>query len=115
MSPGGRPRPTLENPNGTMCTAHRCGRIATGLPRRLSLILIEADMRTAIRHLLLVVTATVALLVVLGIPAVAPALARSGANHSNPGPGLDVPFVATPQAVVDKMLEIANVTGNDYL
>jgi SAM-dependent methyltransferase len=72
-------------------------------------------MRTATRHILLVVTATAALMVVLGIPAVAPALARSGANHSVPGPGLDVPYVATPQAVVDKMLEIANVTGDDYL
>lgn len=28
---------------------------------------------------------------------------------------LDVPFVATPQVVVDKMLELANVTKNDFL
>jgi SAM-dependent methyltransferase len=28
---------------------------------------------------------------------------------------LDVPYVATPQAVVDKMLELANVTKDDYL
>ena len=28
---------------------------------------------------------------------------------------LDVPFVATPQQVVDKMLEMANVTGDDYV
>jgi SAM-dependent methyltransferase len=28
---------------------------------------------------------------------------------------LDVPYVATPQVVVDKMLELANVTKDDYL
>ncbi len=30
-------------------------------------------------------------------------------------PGLDVPFVPTPQAVVDRMLEIAKVSKNDVL
>ena len=72
-------------------------------------------MRTATRHLLLVVTSTAALMVVLGIPAVAPAFARSGASQSVPAAGLDVTYVPTPQAVVDKMLEIANVTGDDYV
>jgi 2-polyprenyl-3-methyl-5-hydroxy-6-metoxy-1,4-benzoquinol methylase len=29
--------------------------------------------------------------------------------------GLDVPYVPTPQTVVDKMLEMANVSGDDYV
>ena len=31
------------------------------------------------------------------------------------GDSLDVPYVPTPQSVVDKMLDIAKVTGEDYL
>jgi len=31
------------------------------------------------------------------------------------GDSLDVPYVPTPQSVVDKMLDIAKVTGDDYL
>lgn len=72
-------------------------------------------MRTATRHLSLVVTATATLLLALSIPEVAPAFARSGTALSTPAPELNVPYVPTPQAVVDKMLEIANVTGDDYV
>jgi hypothetical protein len=72
-------------------------------------------MRTATRHLSLVAAATAALLVALSIPAIAPAFARSGAAFGTAATKLNVPYVPTPQAVVDKMLEIANVTGSDYV
>ncbi|MES3019970.1 MAG: methyltransferase domain-containing protein [Pseudomonadota bacterium] len=39
----------------------------------------------------------------------------AGALASAQTPDLDVPFVPTPQAVVDRMLEIANVKKNDIV
>lgn len=71
-------------------------------------------MRTATRHLP-IITATCTLLLALGIAVGGPALARSGAALSVPVAQLNVPYVPTPQAVVDKMLEIANVTRADYV
>ena len=71
-------------------------------------------MHTAIRQPFFLVTA--ALLTSLGlVSANDPAFARSGAALSVPVAQLNVPYVPTPQAVVDKMLEIANVTGADYV
>jgi 2-polyprenyl-3-methyl-5-hydroxy-6-metoxy-1,4-benzoquinol methylase len=72
-------------------------------------------MHTANRHLPLIITVTFTLLLAFGLPAGAPAFARSGAALSVPVAQLNVPYVPTPQAVVDKMLEIANVTGADYV
>lgn len=34
---------------------------------------------------------------------------------AQPAPNLDVPYVPTPQQVVDRMLEIAKVTGKDFV
>ncbi len=47
--------------------------------------------------------------VMTGSPLAAPPLARSET------PRLDVPYVPTPRAVVDKMLELAAPTGEDFL
>lgn len=44
-----------------------------------------------------------------------PALVRSAFAQAEPVPRLDVPFVPTPQQVVDKMLELAKVQKGDYL
>lgn len=44
-----------------------------------------------------------------------PALIRRARAQADPAPRLDVPFVPTPQQVVDKMLELANVQKGDYL
>ena len=43
------------------------------------------------------------------------ALAQSGATASATPPRLDVPYVPTPQEVVDKMLDLAKVGKNDVL
>ena len=45
----------------------------------------------------------------------APAIVRRAHAQAEPAPRLDVPFVPTPQQVVDKMLELANVQKGDYL
>jgi tRNA G37 N-methylase Trm5 len=37
------------------------------------------------------------------------------AQYSGDGPGYDVPYVPTPQEVVDAMLELAKVTGADVV
>lgn len=47
-------------------------------------------------------------------PMIAPARAQLPEQTDQP-PRLDVPFVPTPQAVVDRMLEIARVTGRDFV
>lgn len=45
----------------------------------------------------------------------APAIIRRADAQTEPTPRLDVPFVPTPQAVVDKMLELAKVQKTDFL
>lgn len=45
----------------------------------------------------------------------APAIVRGAYAQTEPVPRLDVPFVPTPQQVVDKMLELANVKKDDFL
>ena len=45
----------------------------------------------------------------------APAIIRRADAQTAPTPRLDVPFVPTPQQVVDKMLELAKVQKTDYL
>ncbi|MBX9759833.1 MAG: methyltransferase domain-containing protein [Beijerinckiaceae bacterium] len=45
----------------------------------------------------------------------APAIVRRAHAQGEPVPRLDVPFVPTPQQVVDKMLELANVQKTDFL
>ncbi|MET0858690.1 MAG: methyltransferase domain-containing protein [Telluria sp.] len=42
-------------------------------------------------------------------------LIAGGASADAPAPRLDVPFVPTPQAVVDRMLSMADVKKNDVL
>lgn len=49
----------------------------------------------------------------LGALAAAPGFAQTPENAV--GPRLDVPYVPTPQEVVDRMLEIAKVTGKDFV
>ncbi len=49
----------------------------------------------------------------LGALAATPAWAQTPENSV--GPRLDVPYVPTPQEVVDRMLEIAKVTGKDFV
>ena len=44
-----------------------------------------------------------------------PAIVGRALAQAEPAPRLDVPFVPTPQQVVDKMLELANVQKTDYL
>lgn len=44
-----------------------------------------------------------------------PAVARRAYAQAEPVPRLDVPFVPTPQQVVDKMLELAKIQKDDYL
>ncbi len=44
-----------------------------------------------------------------------PAIVRRAHAQAEPVPRLDVPFVPTPQQVVDKMLELANVQKGDFL
>lgn len=45
----------------------------------------------------------------------APAIVRGAYAQTEPVPRLDVPFVPTPQIVVDKMLELANIKKDDFL
>ena len=53
-------------------------------------------------------------LMAAGALTLAPGLAASLA-HAQDAPRLDVPYVPTPQQVVDRMLELAKVTKDDYL
>jgi SAM-dependent methyltransferase len=62
------------------------------------------------RSLLAVAALALAALVV---PQLAPARMPTSAVARQPS--LDVPYVPTPQSVVDRMLEIANVSGSDYV
>jgi hypothetical protein len=50
----------------------------------------------------------------LGALAATPAFAQSP-NSSDAPPRLDVPYVPTPQEVVDRMLDIAKVSGKDFV
>jgi SAM-dependent methyltransferase len=50
----------------------------------------------------------------LGALAATPAFAQLPEQADQP-PRLDVPYVPTPQEVVDRMLEIAKVTGKDFV
>jgi hypothetical protein len=49
----------------------------------------------------------------LGLFLVSRPLASQEPARAQPKPKLDVPFVPTPQDVVDKMLELAGVTKNE--
>lgn len=53
----------------------------------------------------------------LGVAALVAAPAIVGRAHAQaePVPRLDVPFVPTPQVVVDKMLEVAKIQKGDFL
>lgn len=44
-----------------------------------------------------------------------PAIIGRAVAQTEPTPRLDVPFVPTPQQVVDKMLELANIQKTDFL
>ncbi len=56
--------------------------------------------------------ASLLLVTPVGVQAIEPSFAPTQALT---GDSLDVPYVPTPQSVVDKMLDIAKVTGEDYL
>ena len=56
--------------------------------------------------------ASLLLVTPVGVYAIEPSFAPTQALT---GDSLDVPYVPTPQSVVDKMLDIAKVTGEDYL
>lgn len=58
------------------------------------------------------VAATLLLVTPIGAQAIEPSFAPTQTLTPD---SLDVPYVPTPQSVVDKMLEIAKVTGDDYL
>lgn len=51
----------------------------------------------------------------LGAGAAMPALMTAQILAQAPAPSLDVPYVPTPQDVVDRMLEIAKPTANDFV
>lgn len=69
-------------------------------------------MRQTEHRLSALVAASIILLPTIGVSAIEPSFAPTQALT---GESLDVPYVPTPQTVVDKMLDIANVTGEDYL
>lgn len=46
---------------------------------------------------------------------VAPAIIRTASAQTDASPRLDVPFVPTPQQVVDKMLELGGIQKGDFL
>lgn len=50
----------------------------------------------------------------LATAAATPALAQASGQREQP-PRLDVPYVPTPQEVVDRMLDIAKVSGKDFV
>ncbi len=69
-------------------------------------------MRQTEHPLSALVAASLLLVTPLGVSAIEPSFAPT---QPLTGESLDVPYVPTPQTVVDKMLDIANVTGEDYL
>jgi SAM-dependent methyltransferase len=69
-------------------------------------------MRTPDHYLSALAAVSFMLLPALDASAVEPSFAPTQALTEK---SLDVPYVPTPQAVVDKMLDIAKVTGGDYL
>ena len=69
-------------------------------------------MRPAKHCLAAVAAASLLLATPLGVYAIEPSFAPTQIITPE---SLDVPYVPTPQAVVDKMLDIARVTGEDYL
>ena len=65
-----------------------------------------------IHRLSVLAAASLLLVPAMGASAIEPSFAPTQAITPE---SLDVPYVPTPQAVVDKMLDIAKVTGEDYL
>jgi hypothetical protein len=65
-----------------------------------------------IHRLSVLAAASLLLLPAIGASAIEPSFAPTQAITPE---SLDVPYVPTPQSVVDKMLDIAKVTGEDYL
>jgi hypothetical protein len=65
-----------------------------------------------IHRLSVLAVASILLLPAIGASAIEPSFAPTQALTAE---SLDVPYVPTPQSVVDKMLDMANVTGEDYL
>jgi hypothetical protein len=65
-----------------------------------------------IHRLSVLAAASLLLVPAIGASAVEPSFAPTQALTPE---SLDVPYVPTPQAVVDKMLDMAKVTGEDYL
>ena len=69
-------------------------------------------MRLTEHYLSVLAAASLLLVTPVGVHAIEPSFAPTQALT---GESLDVPYVPTPQSVVDKMLDIAKVTGEDYL
>ena len=69
-------------------------------------------MRLTEHRLSALVAASFIFLPAIDVSAIEPSFAPTQALT---GDSTDVPYVATPQSVVEKMLDIANVTGEDYL
>ncbi len=65
-----------------------------------------------IHRLSVLAAASLLLLPAIGASAIEPSFAPTQALTPE---SLDVPYVPTPQSVVDKMLDMAKVTGEDYL
>jgi hypothetical protein len=65
-----------------------------------------------IHRLSVLAAASLLLVPAIGASAIEPSFAPTQALTPE---SLDVPYVPTPQAVVDKMLDMAKVTGEDYL
>ena len=65
-----------------------------------------------IHRLSVLAAASVLLLPAIGASAIEPSFAPTQTLTAD---SLDVPYVPTPQSVVDKMLDMAKVTGEDYL
>ena len=65
-----------------------------------------------IHRLSVLAAASALLLPAIGASAIEPSFAPTQTITPE---SLDVPYVPTPQSVVDKMLDIAKVTGEDYL
>ena len=69
-------------------------------------------MRLTEHRLSALVAASFIFLTAIDVSAIEPSFAPTQALT---GDSPDVPYVPTPQSVVEKMLDIANVTGEDYL
>ena len=65
-----------------------------------------------IHRLSVLAAASILLLPAIGASAIEPSFAPTQTLTAE---SLDVPYVPTPQSVVDKMLDMAKVTGEDYL